>query len=257
MRKYLRALLRQETLPYLAIIAIGVLVASLLHASQTCHYFVNAGPNLETDSSLFGISPEGWTAVFTGLLTISTAGLWIVTHTAANAAKAAAEAASKQAEVELPFVYTGAISGDIRNQLQAFVLYDNSPVAPISPEIAFRVKNYGRTSAILRSVSAEFVHWTEIPQEVPSDVLTEYAVEPILEPSKESNSAFKRNPLIPIDRNAFNSIMAGTSRLFLYGEIIYADVFGGEFAQAFCLTWNRGSNRFVPWGARYNLRKRN
>ena len=43
-----------------------------------------AAPQQEQLRSLLGISPEGWTAIFTGMLTISTIGLWWVTYTGAR-----------------------------------------------------------------------------------------------------------------------------------------------------------------------------
>jgi hypothetical protein len=178
----------------------------------------------------------------------------------ADAARRTAMEMAKATDIESPFLYPSGLTGNIWNELQQFIMYDheNSPHDPVTPQISFRVKNYGRNSAIVRSVSADFAHWTDMPEESPrTDIYTDFAVQPILEPKSETERVFNKTlNLYPLDRAAFESIRAAQSRLFVYGEIIYSDIVGNDYLQSFCLAWDFRSRGFIPWFAKYNQRKR-
>jgi len=53
----------------------------------------NHAAKKEAENLFLGLSAEAWTAIFTGVLTISTIGLWVTTRTASLAAEKAANAA--------------------------------------------------------------------------------------------------------------------------------------------------------------------
>lgn len=80
-----------EWLPisFSALIVVSSLWAlSALFPEHTPQYTAAYGtPNQEERNLLLGISPEGWTAIFTGFLTVSTIGLWYVTYAAATDTK--------------------------------------------------------------------------------------------------------------------------------------------------------------------------
>jgi hypothetical protein len=134
--------------------------------------------------------------------------------------------------------------------------HENSPVGDARPNVTFVIKNYGRTPALLRSVSAQFDHLTEMVAEPHTNIFADHAVEPVLEAGQHTSRTFTKVVTVPISREAYRSIQAATSRLFLYGEVIFADIFGNDYTQTFCLAWDNSSKGFIPWSSRYNQRKR-
>ncbi|MGA7674664.1 MAG: hypothetical protein WCA78_06405 [Rhizomicrobium sp.] len=178
---------------------------------------------------------------------------------AANAAKKAADVADRAlTDLETPFLYPVIKSGTFKEDFEPFVLYDNpaSPDIFVTPTVSFKIKNYGRTPALLRSVAARFEYLTEMPAEPRTDVYADYAVEPVLEAAQETSTTIKKFTTVPVNKAAYKGLKDGDCHLFLYGEMIFADIFRADYTQTFCLAWDFRTKGFIPWASRYNQRKR-
>jgi hypothetical protein len=138
------------------------------------------------------------------------------------------------------------------------VIFDHpSSVVPVkSPTVSFAIKNVGRSTALLRSVAATVEHLTKMVAKPRVEFLANYAIEPIVDPQAETARQFTQQLIIPIDRDANDSITKGDSHIFLYGEIVFSDVLGTDYIQTFCLSYDRHAKRFVPLGSKYNRRTR-
>jgi hypothetical protein len=178
--------------------------------------------------------------------------LWKAAHRSAVIAERALT------DLEGPFLYPTIRTHTIVANFTKFILYDHptSPHEPVSPMVYFFVKNYGRTPALLRSVAAEFVHWTAMVESPDVSHIRDFAVDYLVAPGDVTYGTFSRTIRVPIDVTAFNSIAENNSRLFFYGEITYSDVFGFEYSQTFCFAYDYRTQRFMSWGAGYNKRTR-
>ncbi|HXM85251.1 MAG TPA: hypothetical protein VN899_05560 [Stellaceae bacterium] len=183
-----------------------------------------------------------WTAIFTGLLTLSTAGLWTVTRTAANAAKTAAESLPV---VERAYVYPIVISGgdlagyieDSENYYPLSLTKHDIP-RPERTEITFRIKNYGKTPAILKAVYAAFgvyplsmEEWLTIPEPILGAMETTRDLAAVIQAGLSQNQAAR--------------ISGGTMSLSFSGEIYFEDIWGIKQSTRFIFVWDKRSNSMV------------
>lgn len=92
-------------------------------------------------------SSGGWVAIFTGLLFVSTTGLWTVTRTLAGAAKLSADAAKLSADA------TRQIQRHAEASERAYVKISHCPpgltinAGTSTAKAVFRIENSGRTPA--------------------------------------------------------------------------------------------------------------
>jgi len=221
-------------------------------------------------------SADLWTAIFTGLLVIVgvvQAGLFLwqlrLIRDSLSDAKTAADAAKKSADtaertltdLEAPFLFpvipTGTAEG-IDMSFGNFRRYDHptSVVQPVRPRASILIHNFGRSPAILRSVSISMDHWAVMPDNPIARTHSGAGIEPMLEAGSRTVRPIQTSVGQPIDRDAFRRIENGTARIFLYGQITFADVFGTDHIQAYCLAWDARSKAFIPWEAKFNRRKR-
>ena len=99
-------------------------------------------------------------------------------------------------------------------------------------------------------------HWTEMVEHPCVDHLARFDVEPVIEPGKLTEQDFTQKLAIPIDKQAFESLQADNSRLFLFGEIAFSDLLGADYVQSFCFAYNFKARQFVRWTGNYNKRTR-
>ena len=194
----------------------------------------------------------------------STKKLWRAGKKQYGVVKQAADAATSQAktaesaltDLETPFIYPVIKKDDFKEAFMGFVKYAETTTDTAQPIITFTLKNYGRTPALLQSVAAVSDHFTKMPEKPRVDILADYAVDYILPVGEETKKTFSKEVRIPIDLMAYKSIKANNSRIFLYGEIKFTDVFGNSYIQSFCLASDYAGKGFIPWGAEYNKRER-
>lgn len=165
---------------------------------------------------------------------------------------------SRQFELEGPFLYPMIQFGRrIEDQLIYFFMHDHptSPVSPVAVEISFKIKNVGRSPALLRSVAAEIGHLTAMIQEPRVGFSADPVLEPIIEAGQETRQPITRALQIPIEKADFYSLRDGESRLFLYGEIAFSDLVGTDYVQTFCFAYDFRSKSFIQWAGKYNRRR--
>lgn len=226
------------------------------------------------------------TAIFTGLLFVATYRLWNSTkglhdetkrlaglaetqskdmkdsiaaaQTAANAAKKSADVTERALnDLESPFLYPVELGELIRDGFRDYKKseYVDKPGTGVCPIVSFKIKNYGRALALLKSVAVQVEHWTEMVPEPRVNYLAQGAGEPVLEPNGVSGS-YRTGMLNPIDFIGIESIEVRKSHIFFYGEIEFSDLLGNDYVQTFCLVWHPQIGRFIPWRPKYNQRKR-
>jgi hypothetical protein len=206
------------------------------------------------------------TALATVALVISTILLWIATREAdrtnrisANAAKAAAEIAERSlTDLEGPFLFPVILTNDIFSLLRPFRVYDHfsSPHNPARPTIEFTFKNYGRTPALPLNMSAVF--FIGDGNDRRGDPLgNSFIIETLIGPGDSAAVTIERNMQDTIDTwDDYRTVMAGTSRIFFKGAILFSDIFGNRYEQTFCLSWSPIRDGFVVWNPQMNRRRR-
>jgi hypothetical protein len=189
--------------------------------------------------------------VFTVALVGSNIALWLVTRTAANAAKEAADAASRSADgiavVERAYIYPviighGAIGDCIKN---ALVFYEGDPSKDNEParetaEIAFKFKNFGKTPAFLKTVFAGVgVAPTGLRIGLP-------IVEAVLGTGEETITPFISKMQVGITRTQAQRILDYTRHVCFEGHVTFDDIWGNEQTTEFYFIWDY-------WISRMNL----
>jgi hypothetical protein len=255
-------------------------------------------PNSEEASDWY-TKPDWWIAGFTAALFFATTGLWVFTwllwqstrravidgEKALNVAQSNAKAARDSADalpalerayifidIEPEFVDTICFSFEVLGRASQRPGGDAAVVTP-PPTILYQFINHGKTPAILKAASAEFHHWTDLPQQIHYfDKLLgrEIAIRsgdtyPL--PAERSVTSSEARfialtgdipvtrkfyqigqPLTePIDTNAARSIQSGDSFLWFYGRVIYEDVFRKHHETCFCWRYDGRLNSFEQY----------
>lgn len=195
---------------------------------------VGAAPSPATGSDPL-VSYTLWLMLFTGVLALSTIGLWLATRKSAAIAERAAKAA---AAFELPILLVTRIDLNQQN------IGANEPQweLPSRGCIIFAdYKNHGRTPATVLETSLE---WT-IANALPLD--------PTYKPLAASSGTIVRpegSGLVKVgdyditfsDQQS-DALRNGTLKLWAFGFIRCRDLLGGEHVLGFCGRWQRGSER--------------
>jgi hypothetical protein len=179
--------------------------------------------------------------------------------TAANAAKKSADVAERSMiDLEGPLLYPVIEQNNIWESFASFNVWDHptSSHNPVRPEIAFRLKNFGRTPALPRTISAVFFYGE--PHQAPSDDLAGLFGESFIVPAAASNKEIGRKTCKQIDPDVCRAIMANHGALYLKGSVMFFDIFGHQYEQTFCFRWIPvpGEDSFAAWGPQWNKRRR-
>ncbi len=197
-------------------------------------------------------------AFFAIVLTGSTTGLWIVTRTAANSAKAAAEALPI---LERAYLFFDEVT-DIGFEFVPVVLstdmfgdstYGPDICVPKGGGLAFNVVNRGKTPAVITEVMGKsgFLpkFGTDLPP--PIDILTEHGnkAPPHVSVSTTLGLHCFPNFATPLMGDARN----GEQRLFVLGYVRYTDIFRKRHRIGFCLQYEPSVPTFgLIGGGEYN-----
>jgi hypothetical protein len=201
---------------------------------------------------ILGLQPDGWVAIFTLSLTVSTILLWLDTRKSANAALKAANVAEDALTVlERPFLFLTIDSA--RGAYDPAVLAANGKT---QPGVWYKWHNFGRTPAILRTGRYEL---TALPIEPVSMFFTEddKTGETIVGADKSSEPEEVRVYVPGITSADQASIQARTLTLYFWGEVEYADVFGYLHTTGFGVCWVDKERFWTSFGGdAFNYRKR-
>ncbi len=170
--------------------------------------------------------------ILTAVLVGSTIGLWTVTHTAANAAKSAAEALPN---VERAYLF---LASEFRHSQKPNAIPGTGDII----EAQFAFKNYGKTPAILTRIEAEVRTVTALPTE-----LRERAVEippGLVIGSGEATPYFTARNLIVADD--LPKIRTRERLVIFVGMVEYRDIFGKLHKTGFCVDRDPLGNSFGP-----------
>jgi hypothetical protein len=165
--------------------------------------------------------------------------------TARLSAKAAQQAADALPVVERAYVYPMIVSAGAARQCieNALVYYladpdKNDEPIPETAEITFKLKNYGKTPAILKSAFAAYgvpPTGAEIGLAIPEAILGEM----------ETTSELFSKMQVGITYNQARHIMAYTASLVFSGEITYDDIWGNELKTTFLFAWDKDIQRMA------------
>jgi hypothetical protein len=174
-------------------------------------------------------------AFFAIVLTGSTIGLWIVTRTAANAAKISADIAKRTlTELERPYIFV---------DIPKFI---PSPIEGRPHNVQYILKNYGRTPAIVRWLKAS--------------ALAESQKNPVWGEIFNGQIVFKSGDEKEIQPNVRsplpypNTTAIGEPPVLLVIEITYSDVFDYIHVNDFTFFESGGSFHAIA-GKKYNRSK--
>jgi len=171
---------------------------------------------------------------FAVVLTGSTIGLWIVTRTAANAAKAAADALPRLERAYLFFA--NAESQEIVTYASCITIarYDNVLVK-------YSYRNHGRTPAIIKSIliGAKYLEhgFPKMSDALGGNLIADVIVGDDLTPGGDQ--------YFNMSGKDFDNAKNGIGRVFFWGELGYEDVFGNYCTTGICSEWHFRQSRFV------------
>lgn len=241
-----------------------------------------------------------WLAIFTFVLAVSTIGLWTVTwrsgirqsremresirvssESSANAeraARAARDSADALPALERAYIFVEIDPNAVKaidSIIRAFQdRHEGMPTsAPSELVVGYQLINHGKTPAIIKAMSAYFMHRADFPQQInytdvslPGEIVVQAGeiYPPPIEKAVTSIDARlsdttgvappthlhyqKRQPLSQlIDAEAARSVQHGHSFLWFYGHALYEDVFGRPHETRFCWFYNRIANRYQQY----------
>ena len=213
----------------------------------------NQAANNEAKDLFLGLSAEAWTAIFTGVLTGSTIGLWITTGQTANIAKRQTELLEAQRVIDhRPRLYVRHVALGPKHA---------PPPPPELPSLGdelqggLAVVNSGGTPAkIIESFYT--VHFSQggLPMRTPLDVgkMKELILLPRTLAVGES-LACSVSCVVPKDLQRQGSFIILKSRdpkagwtIYVMGQIQYADSKGNRRFMGFCRQYSGGDGTFQP-----------
>ncbi|HTC19085.1 MAG TPA: hypothetical protein VK690_08220 [Stellaceae bacterium] len=191
-------------------------------------------------------------AIFTLLLALGTFWLGFISNKAASAAKAAAEALPI---VERAYVYPVVVSVvGMAEYIDESTIYFLNPdqidkPRPETRDIAFKIKNYGKTPAILKSVFAGLGVWpigAEIGLSIPEATLGPMDI----------TSDFTAAMQVGLTRNQAKHILAYEAHLGFSGTIVFDDIWGNENTTTFLFVWDNEIKRMALRGVETKIKQK-
>ena len=216
---------------------------------------------LEPPGAVTAFPTAWWNWIFVSLFAFFGCGQFVLllyqsnlnTRTLAATQRAVDIAERTAADFEAPFLFPVLISSSTAEDLRFLAQQENLD-ATVSPRVAFTIKNFGRTPALLQRASAVF--FAGELEEAHNDPVVARLPELMLEPLGSLVAPLEREIEQPILRSALEGLNAQTARIYLRGRITFLDVLGNRYEQIFCFAWDFETGRFVPSSAHRNRRKR-
>jgi hypothetical protein len=229
-----------------------------------------AAANTQIDNDkLFGVKPEGWTAIFTGVLALFTVILTVVSfvqirflikadyiaHIAADAALKSANAAKDAVElseltlvgIEAPILFAYARRRIIQIPNMRTILNDGAE---------YYFKNFGRSPAIVREVYIRCVTSAHPPPPAPFPPLpSSWFYDEVIESggTGQPRQFTSRDIVVTAEETAGSPATA----LWVVGQVRYVDVYGNQYLSGFRLCWNSRLKEFQAMGgSAHNYRRK-
>lgn len=230
----------------------------------------NQGANvIATDDRLANYT--WWLVAFTGVLAISTIGLWLVTWlagrrqsremqaslaVAVKAAEAAeksssiAEAALFTVEAAYPYVMIRAHGIDVQNERIRGVT--------IGDVVSFCFTNYGRTPAAITEVISDLRIAIGVPDPIVAPERPHNWITGEVIPAGKDSRAFSFEMNEGMFRTLYEGALADERNIIWFmGYARYNDVFANEYVLGFCFAFGTAKAEFYPFGGDgYNYRKK-
>gem|GEM_PF-5323291 len=194
--------------------------------------------------------------------------LWL-TRRQVTASVDAAGAAATQARVaeqtisvlESPHLFT-ICSHNFIDALFYYELYDN-PSSPNGfreiPTVKFRLKNYGKSPAILTQIAASLFSDSRMPEDR-IKLRLPLPEETTIAPNNETPPITVEwsNPAERVTQHDFRGMLNGDYYFWFAGYVVFEDVLGFEHTVHFCWTYSHGVRAFepVPRNRNYTERRR-
>lgn len=179
------------------------------------------------------------------------------TNIARDSANAAKQAADAMSVVERAYVYPEIISAGAIDECisDALVFYEGDPAKDDTPilttaEITFKIKNYGKTPAILKDAFTGFgvnPLSTEIGISISEAILGE----------KETTRELHTRMQVGLTRNQARHILAYTASLGFSGQITFDDIWGNEHTTRFYFVWDKEIKRMALRGIETKTKQKN
>lgn len=185
-----------------------------------------------------------WTAIFTGLLTVSTIGLWSVTRVAANAARDAAKIAERSlTDLERAYLFFGEVTDP------GFAPARDGNSLEIRTGRKYFIINHGKTPAILTEV---------LERDVRLDWSPNFALPVPIDSSKERGqtlpngigvgAGLKHEFVYEFPVMSYIGVIHRSQELFFMGYVRYTDIFKRRHRTGFCLHYDISSESFRAVG---------
>jgi hypothetical protein len=233
-------------------------------------FFLNVNAGIDQSHDTINAISAAAVAVFTVVLVFVTGRQARLTKISADAALISAKAARDSADA-LPKLERAYIFIDIDPRFAQGIEATIPSATTTSPTIKFQRINHGKTPAVIKAISVEFCHLTELPEEItyiPESVTHEIVVasgqiypRPLdLEDHGKMGQLyygvgsprftyFREHVTIrsPITFEDARNIKAGQRFLWFYGRVLYEDVFTEAHETRFCWRYDGRTNTFEPY----------
>jgi hypothetical protein len=185
-----------------------------------------------------------WIAAFTGILAISTIFLWRSTRDAAVAGRVAAEHIPR---VERAYLFVTVKAENFGVILTEYTKMTDDNLKERSGSnlvVDFSIENEGKTPAVIRSVSAQMLHYKGLPDEPGYGAPLDLPKNRFLGAGKEIKPSIMVDMLAPT-YGTVGMLMRAESAIWFYGRVTYDDIFGDGHEHCFC--WRYSSGYFLPY----------
>lgn len=137
----------------------------------------------------------------------------------------------------------------------AHAMYPTMPGVPV-PKVGLKFANVGRTSCIIKAIRTEISIGDDLPG-IPKFIYSAELIGDIVSrPDMQTETiTFEFNRNLTVDE--INYIGVGTTPVYIFGYVRYADIFGFLITKGYCFQVRRGPNGFIriAGGGAYNYRK--
>ena len=178
--------------------------------------------------------------VVTAWLAWATLRLWSVTKIAADAAKTSAESLPI---IEGAYVYPVIVFENIADSMGAFEQV--SDLATNQLRVLFKIKNFGKTPAIVLSCNADLIHPDQTILMRAIDYEGRIIRDFVLGAGEETKEVLETE-IKDFRRAEFASVKSGDSHVTFNGHVAYADIFGNTWIYRFDWQYGRVQKRLMP-----------
>jgi hypothetical protein len=182
---------------------------------------------------------DAYVALFTAVLAFSTILLWFVTKKAADAANLNAEAVIEAERARIFVQILGENTGLIGKVVSQLTHPDSDNITVGTPiKITYRLKNYGKTPAIIQELAHNIIIAPDLPKEREYKALVPIPIEQIIGAGDSSKDTFCQYISIIKIKQAKAMHAIGGTTLWFYGCISYDDTFGWNHRLDFVWHYN-------------------